>query len=198
MSKIHVMKWKHLFLMVLVLVLNIKGKTWRDIPKYYKSLGYAAVINAIYYKLCKRHLVWEFTPNHFNWRLLRIIHIFIMTPLLVLLFLSKCPKTGFTQLGYLLKWVFFSSIVEYTAHKQRMIQYKHGWNIFWSGVLYLMMYVYSSLFSKRPVVTCFISFCSIVFFIKKFKVPIKSKHPFSRRFDAIVDCFYHSRLEDLL
>lgn len=198
MSKKQLMKWKHIVLILFVLVLSVCGKAWRDFPKHYKSLSYVTIVHMLYYKLCKRHLVWEFTPLSFNWRLLRIIHIFIVTPLLVLLFLSKYPKARWKQLCYLVKWVLSSSIVEYIAHKQKMIQYKHGWNIFWSSILYAMMYVFSSLFKKKPLLTCFLSVCSIVFFVIKFKVPIKSKQSLSRRFDTIVDCFYHSKLEDLL
>ncbi|MBM7571481.1 hypothetical protein JOC48_001977 [Aquibacillus albus] len=133
----------------------------------------------------------------FNWKLLRAAHVIIVTPLLVLLFLSKYPKSLLERIAHIIKWVLGASSVEYVVHKQKMIQYKHGWNIFWSSLIYLMMFVYSSLFTKRPLLTCFLTVCSIVFFISKFKLPIKSKHPFSRRIDMLVDSFYHSFLEDI-
>ncbi len=192
------MRWKHIALMLLVVGLNVGGKTWRDIPKHYKTLCYVMIVHTLYYKLCKRHLVWDFTPLNFNWTILRTIHILIVTPLLVLLFLSKLPNTLYKRMCYLVKWVIYSSGVEYISHKQKLIQYRHGWNIFWSGLLYLMMYVYSFLFTKRPWLTCILTICSIIFFIFKFKVPIKSKHPFSRKIDSIVNCFYFSKLEDIV
>ena len=191
------MRQKHIILILSIIFVNLLGKTWRNFPKYYKSLTYVSIVNSLYYFLCKRHLVWEFIPLGIDWKFLRTVHTIIVTPLIVLLFLSNFPKTFLKQMIYIIKWVLGAILVEFVVHKLKLIQYKHGWNIFWSALLYLKMFVYSHLFTKKPLMTWFLSLCSCTFFIIKFKVPIKKKHVFSRNFGTWVDYFYHSPLEDL-
>ncbi len=166
---------KHIVMVVMILVLNFKEKTWLNIPKYYKGVFYATVCNGLYYHLCKRFLVWEFKPDGIDWRILRGLHMFVVTPLLVLLCLSKFPKSFTQQILHIIKWVFGSSLFEYILAKRNMISFKHGWNIFWSGLLYLKMYLYSFLFIKRPLFTTVLSLCSVVYFIKRFNVPLSKR-----------------------
>lgn len=186
---------KHITLILGILLLS--RNSWRDIPKYYKNIGYVSLFNILYYVLCRRHLLWEFSPIGMNWGLIRFVHVVIITPLLVLTFLSKFPHTLIKQIIYTIKWVITSCIIEYFVHKQKLIIYAHGWNIYWTGLIYTMMFTYSLLFTKRPFLTLFLSLYSTVFFTIKFQVPMKIKHV-SRNFESFVDIYYHSFLEDLV
>ncbi|MGO4889859.1 CBO0543 family protein [Anaerobacillus sp. MEB173] len=188
---------KHFILILSIILYNLFRKSWRAIPKYYKSLVFVSIVNTFYYIVCKRHLVWEFMPVGINWKVIRVAHVIIVTPLLVLSFLSKFPQTLTKQVLYLMKAVFVASSIELLIHKNKLIQYKHGWNIYWTSLLYMKMFVYSYLFTKRPMITCVLTLCSTIFFIVKFKVPVTKKHVFSSRFDKWVDYFYHSFLEDV-
>ncbi len=161
-----------MILIVAIFLLNICGQTWKDVPKYYKSLAYVSFTNALYYYLFKRHLLWEFTPGDMNWKILRKIHIFFISPLLVLFYLSKLPQSLPKQVLHTMKWILASVFVEHYVVKQKMLTFKYGWNTIWSGMIYLQMYVYSYLFLKKPVLTWILSFCSIVFYMIKFKVPL--------------------------
>lgn len=156
---------------------------------------YVSLFNAIYYLLCRRHLVWEFIPIGLNWNFIKLVHTVIVTPLLVLIFLSKMPNTLLKQFIYFISWIIGSSTVEYLIHKKRLISYSHGWNAFWSGLLFIKMFLLSHLFTKRPILTLFLSLCSTVFFIFKFNVPLKISH-ISRYFQPLVDLYYHTILED--
>lgn len=183
---------RHIFLVIIVILLTISSNSFREIPKYYKNMVYVSSFNAIYYFLCRRHLVWEFIPSTgIHWLLLRVVHTMIVTPLLVLVFLSNMPNTLFRQFIHFIHWVTISSAVEYLIHKKHLILYAHSWNVFWSGVLYFKMFLYSHLFTKRPILTLFLSLCSTVYFIFKFNVPLKMNH-FSRYFEPLLDLYYHS------
>ncbi len=192
------MKQKQILLILSIVFLTILRGTWRKLPKYSKSLTYVSLVNIIYYYLCRRHLLWEFMPIGINWNILRVFHVVIVTPLLVLLFLSEFPKGLIKQIKHLTTYVLVSSIVEYFLNQKKFIQYKHGWNIFWSSLIYMKMYLYSYLVIKRPVLTSVLTSFSVIYFIKKFNIPINTKHKFSRRYDRLVDYFYHSFLEDLI
>ncbi|OLO27038.1 hypothetical protein BTR23_21120 [Alkalihalophilus pseudofirmus] len=165
------MKQKQILILIPILLLTLSGRTWKNFPKYYKSLAYVSFFNSFYYYLCKRYLLWEFPPEGFHWRLLRSMHIFFITPMLVLAFLSKFPESLPRQLTYLIKWTVGSTMVEHFAVKENVIIFKHGWNIFWSGLIYLLMYSFSYLLTKKPFVTWFLSFYSLIFFLTFFKVP---------------------------
>lgn len=187
---------KHIILVWSIILLTITSKSWRDIPKYFKNMVFASSFNGLYYLLCRRHLVWEFIPDGINWFNIRAAHSIIVTPLLVLVFLSKMPSTIFKKIIHVIRWITISSAVEYFIHKKHLILYAHGWNIFWSGVLYLKMFMYSYLFTKRPILALFLSLYSTIFFIFKFHVPLRIKH-FSRYMEPLVDLYYHTFLGDV-
>ncbi|AST90997.1 hypothetical protein [Sutcliffiella sp. NC1] len=187
---------QHFALVVGIILISFFNKSIRDIPKYYKSLLYVSSFNLIYYYLCKRHLVWEFIPTGVNWLIIRIAHVIIVTPLLVVIFLSKMPVTFFKKCIHLLRSVFIATVVEFFAHKKQLILYAHGWNIYWSSLLYGKMFMYSYLFTRKPLTTLFLSLCSTVFLIFKFKVPLKRKH-ISEYFKPFTDLYYHTFIEDL-
>lgn len=189
--------YQHVAVVLSIILWGIFSHSFKDVRKYYKSMVYVSSFNGIYYYLCQRHLVWEFIPSGIHWMIIRLIHVFIVTPVITLIFLSKLPSELNRQIVYLIKWVIIASIVEYLAYKKKLILYAHGWNIFWSGLIYLKMFVCSYLFTKRPVTTLYLSFCCCVFFVVKFKVPLKMKH-YSKYFEPLIDIYYHTSLESRL
>lgn len=169
------MKQKQILLILIIVLINVFTKSWKVAPKYYKSLLYVIFWNCFYYYICKRHLVYEFVNGGFNWKLLRAIHIFIVTPSITLLYLAKLPKSLPKQAVYTIKWVFVSFVVETFLNKQKLIKFKYGWNVFWSTLIYFQMYVTSYLLMSRPILTSFLSLSSLIFFIVKFKVPMSKR-----------------------
>ena len=165
-------QYRQVIPVLLLFILIIKTGAWRNISKYYKNLLYVIFMNCIYYYFCKRHLLWEFNVKKSNWRLLRVVHIFIVTPLLTLLNLSYFPKTIPDMILHLFKAVSISLILEIFALKYKLIRFKHDWNLFWSGVIYLKMYLYSYIFTRNAVLTWILSFASLIMFIIKFKIPL--------------------------
>ncbi|MGM0904701.1 MAG: CBO0543 family protein [Bacillota bacterium] len=128
---------------------------------------------------------------------IRFVHTLFVTPFLTLIFLSNLPKEVCNQFFYLIRWVLIASLVEYLAHKKKLILYAHGWNVFWSSILYLMMFICSYLFTKYPINTLVLSLYSTLFYVYKFQVPLRRKH-YSKYYEALVDLRYHTWLEDLL
>ncbi|WP_372459125.1 CBO0543 family protein [Alkalihalobacillus deserti] len=166
---------RHITLILLVFLLNVTKKSWRHVPKYYKSLLYVSFINAFYYYLCKNYLLWEFRPKNVNRKLLRAIHILFVTPTLALLSLISFPDTLNKQLIHIGKWTFLSTLSEYLAFKLKLIDYRHGWNFFWSGIIFSILYVFSYLHTKKPIETWILSVHTLVFFIVQFNIPLGSR-----------------------
>ncbi|OIJ18746.1 hypothetical protein BKP45_15795 [Anaerobacillus alkalidiazotrophicus] len=169
------MKQKQLMIILLVLFINIKKRSWRQLPKYYKSLAYVSFFNCFYYYICKRYLLWEFTAHGFQWRILRAVHIFIVAPLITLGCLSNFPSSINKQIIHIFKWTIGSTLVEYIAVKNKILIFKHGWNILWSSLIYLQMYTFSYYHTKNPLQTWICSIFFVVSFIIKFNVPLKKR-----------------------
>ncbi|MFC0560050.1 CBO0543 family protein [Halalkalibacter alkalisediminis] len=157
------MKQKHITLIMLVVLLNVSKKSWKQVPKYYKSLAYVSFINAFYYYLCRNYFLWEFRPRKINRKWLRAVHILFVTPSLALLSLSSYPETLNKQIWHIGKWSFLSTFGEYIAVKMKLIDYRHGWNVFWSGIIFTILYVYSYLHTKKPMETWILSVVTLVF-----------------------------------
>lgn len=187
---------KHIILIVSILFLTITKVSRRDVSKYYKNMIFVGFFNTMYYRICKRHLLWEFTPIGINKMVLRFIHMLLVTPLMVVSFLSEIPKTLLKKWIYFAQWILLSTFVEYVVHKNKLIYYAHGWNLLWSGLMYAKMYVYSFLFTKQPVKTLLLSLCSTLYFMKKFHVPLKKKH-YSKYIHPKAVFYFHSFVKEL-
>lgn len=166
----------HLALVLWLLFLNIRKKTWIHLHKYSSSMIYVMFFNALYYYLAKKKLPWDFRSEIFDKRIVRSLHIFLINPLLILLFLSSFPKSLLKQIIYILKWLSITSSVEWFALKKyKAIFFQHGWNMWWSALVYLKMFVFSYLLTKKPVLTVGLSTFSILFFLIVFKIPLRNE-----------------------
>ncbi|WP_411955547.1 CBO0543 family protein [Alkalibacillus sp. S2W] len=163
----------HIIVSLLLLALNIQKKTWRNLPKYYHVLIYVSVFNCLYYVLCRNSLMWELKCKTLSTRAVRVLHILVVVPLLILLYLSDVPKSLSKQIVYICKWIMVSMFVEFIGQKLKMISFHNGWNLYWSILIYTKMYIYSMLMVKKPLLTWMISIVSTIFFLLKFKVPVK-------------------------
>ncbi|UCZ53616.1 hypothetical protein LGQ02_02115 [Bacillus shivajii] len=132
---------------------------------------------------------------------------FLITPLFVLSYLSRIPETFLKKIIHTTKWVAYSTFLEHIIHEQKMIQFKYGWNVYWSGLVYFKMYIFSYLYPKRPLLTWLLSICSAIFFIWKFNVPltkrllkgpififVPTRYKFLTNYKILFDSFWHSSM----
>lgn len=168
------MKRNQVILLLFTLILATAGSL-KHLPKHYKEVGFISFFNAFYYYICKRYLLWEFRPRGIDWRIIRAVHTFVTTPLVVLSSLAKFPKTMPNQIVHVLKWTFISTYLEHVIAQQKLIRFKHGWNIYWSGLIYLKMYTYSYLHTKNATFTWILSIGTAIFYVLRFKIPFKKR-----------------------
>ncbi|GAE32190.1 hypothetical protein JCM9152_3712 [Halalkalibacter hemicellulosilyticusJCM 9152] len=167
------MKQKHLGFILILIFVNVFLRTWRIPPRYYKSIAYVFFINSCYYYLFKKKLLWDFNSAYSNTYVLRALHLFIGTPLLVLTCLAYFPKKLSKQSIYILTWTLGSTCIEYIASKSKLIIYHNGWNIFWSCCIYFKMYTFSYLFQIKPILTWGLSAISLLFYMIRFQIPVE-------------------------
>ncbi|ADU30455.1 hypothetical protein Bcell_2195 [Evansella cellulosilytica DSM 2522] len=164
---------KHVVMIFILFILNLRIKTLYKFKSNLPTLLYGVFVNFIYYILCNHHLLWEFTSPQLKVKTLRKMHIFLSTPMIILLFLTNMPKKMSMRILHVMKFTIASTIFEWFAlRKLNMIVFQHGWTILWSGIVYLKMFVYCYLFTKNRIITGFFSIMSVCFFLFQFRVPL--------------------------
>ncbi|GAE36815.1 hypothetical protein [Halalkalibacter akibai] len=167
---------KQVFFIIAVTLISACGRPWRCLPKYYKSLLFISFMNSLYYYLYKRNLLWVLNPTKgLHWKLLRALHIFYVTPTIALSFASKIPKNNAAKICYFMIWVIVSTSVEQYVMKRGLISFKHGWNAYWSGFIYINLYLFTYLFVKKPILTVILSVVSISYIIREFPIKFESR-----------------------
>ena len=118
--------------------------------------------------------MWDFKSRIFKPKVIRALHILIINPLLILLYLSNVPKPFLKKVIYISKWVLISTFTEWIGKKKfKMLTFDHGWHLGWSMCIYIKLYIFSLLMIKRPLLTWIFSIISTVYFLYIFKVPLK-------------------------
>ena len=163
----------HLILLLWIFLLNIKNRTLHNIHKHVDSILYVGASNFLYYFLCKDYILWDFKSKLVSSKTVRMMHLLLIMPLVLLLYLEHFPRRKSDQLMYISKWVVSSAIVECIGQKYfKMIYFDNGWNMKWSIWIYMKMYIFSILFKKKPLVTLFASLGVTSFLLIRFKVPL--------------------------
>ena len=163
----------HILLLTWLFQENTKNKTWKQLPKYYPNILYVSMFNWFYYFLVGNKLLWELQSSIINRKTLKIIHICIINPLLILFYLSNLPDTFVKQFIYVVRWIIISTMVERLFYKEGKIAFYRGWNIGWSMVIYIKMYIFCLLFNKKPILTLILSIIDTICFLLKFKIPVR-------------------------
>jgi len=163
----------HILSALVLLLLNVHFKTWRDLRETSGGILYVVLFNGLFYVLSKdmHPLPWVFNSKSMKPKALLYFHLILIMPLLILLFLSNRPRSLPQKISYVLKWTIGSSVVELIGHKLHAISFYHGWRIGWSTLLYLKMYTFCELILVKPWLTMVLSIGSTIFFLQKFNVP---------------------------
>lgn len=164
----------HILSALALLFLNIRYKTWRKLDAMWPGVLYVVLFDGLFYILSKdmHPLPWVFNSKIMKPKTLQLLHLFIIMPLLLSLFLAKSPQSLCRKITYALKWTVGSTLIETTGHKLSAIFFYHGWKIRWSALLYIKMYMFSQLILVKPKLIMILSLLSTVFYVKKFNVPI--------------------------
>ncbi|WP_370529775.1 hypothetical protein [Alkalihalobacillus sp. AL-G] len=158
----------HVTVLLWLLFQNIKKETWKQYKTLYSSVCYVMSFNLLFYFLRIQKLPWDFKSSYFKTKTLRVLHLFLVTPLLIFSYLSTYPKTLFKQTIYIIKWVSFSSLIEVIALTFKAISYKGRWNIGWSVLIYFLMFLFSKSIQKKPVFTIALSVLTTILLDKIF------------------------------
>jgi hypothetical protein len=132
----------------------------RDWKKYYPSMLFAALGNALYEILCYKYQLWSMEPNGVVYSIIpMLLLILVGMPLSTWVFLSKYPFTSsiYKESIYVSFFVIVFIVLEYVSVKLGAISYHHGWNLGWSLVFVIVMFIVIRLHYSKPILALLIS-----------------------------------------
>ncbi|WP_311198900.1 CBO0543 family protein [Paenibacillus hexagrammi] len=116
---------------------------------------FAALSNALYEIICYRYQLWQMEPNGLPVAMIpMLLLILIGMPLSTWVYLSNYPtQTGFFKQGsYIAFFTLIFVLLELISVQLGSITYHNGWNLCWSFVFDLIMFIMLRVHHRHPLV----------------------------------------------
>jgi len=158
---------------ILFLLMGWRFGDWRNFKKYYPTILYFIIGDLLYNLFTYNAPLWKYSkdfifPNHTLVNLWTMITIY---PATVLTYLFHFPKKKIRQIFYILFWVIVFIIWELlNLHIFGLINHSNGWNMWWSFLFDIIIFIMLPIHHKRPLVAWGLSFIIIIFFLIVFNV----------------------------
>ncbi|NWQ42879.1 hypothetical protein MLOOGBEN_19440 [Bacillus sp. EB106-08-02-XG196] len=147
----------------------------RDWRKYYPSMLFAALGNALYEVLCYKFQLWKMEPNGVGYSMIPMLLLILLgMPLSTWVFLSKYPyKSGIYKKGiYISFFILVFIVLEYVSVRLGAISYHNGWNLGWSLLFVVVMFMVIRLHFSRPILALIVSIPFSLFLCMIFEVTL--------------------------
>ncbi|MFX3624450.1 MAG: CBO0543 family protein [Ectobacillus sp.] len=147
---------------------------WRNFNKYYPTILYLMVGDLLYNFLNADKLLWRYhgniPPNH---TLITILIMIVSYSATVLIYLSRFPKTRGKQILWICFWIVLYGGIECINEKIGLISHHYGWNMWWSLLLDVMLFLMLLLHYKKPLLAWGLSVPLTLFWWFLFGVPVE-------------------------
>ena len=155
------------------LLLGWKLGNWRKIEKYYPTILFLIIGDLLYNIFTYSDPTWSYNknwifPNHTLANLWIMITVY---PATVMIYLFHFPKKKRKQIFYIIFWVILYVIAEiFGLHVFNFIDHFNGWNMWWSLLFDIILFVMLYIHYKRPLLAWGLSIIVIIFFLNVFNV----------------------------
>lgn len=157
----------HLILLLLLLAAAWRWADWKNWKLYYPTMLYSAAMNLLYEIFSNdQFFLWQIQPDFiFPPILAKLLHIFVINPLITLLYLSKALSTLPGKLYHTVKWVVLLIIGEWVAFQFGAIIYANGWSLAWSLLFVVVMFLMLWLHHNKTLWALLLSMPCILFYL---------------------------------
>ncbi|KAA9022301.1 CBO0543 family protein [Niallia endozanthoxylica] len=158
---------------IMCIVLGLRFGDWRNIEKYYPTILFLVIGDLLYNIFTYSNPTWNYNeswlfPNH------TLANVWIMItvyPATVMIYLYHFPKKRVNQVFYIAFWVILYVITEIIGlHVLDLIDHFNGWNMWWSFLFDIILFVMLYIHYKRPFLAWGLSILVIIFFLNVFDV----------------------------
>ncbi|HVI20877.1 MAG TPA: CBO0543 family protein [Bacillus sp. (in: firmicutes)] len=155
------------------IVLGWKLGDWRKIDKYYPTILFLIIGDLLYNLFTYSNPTWSYNknwifPNHTLANLWIMITVY---PATVIVYLYHFPKKRIKQIFYIVFWVILYVLTEILGlHVFGLIDHFNGWNMWWSLLFDIILFVMLYIHYKLPFLAWGLSIIVIIFFLHVFDV----------------------------
>ena len=132
-------------LTILLLLVTWRYGDWRNWRKYYQTILFIVLVNLFSYVLTFDYPLWLFHESFFipNRMINEFRLDFLFMPAIILFYLTNYPYGvgRLRQLVYIVGWGTFWTSTEAFYVYNNVYTYHNGWNIWWSSVVWYLMFV---------------------------------------------------------
>ena len=146
---------------------------WDNWMQYYPTMLFSMAANLVYEVIFSEYPMWAMEPNGLPNRTLNILLLSLIgMPLSTLLYLSYFPfeHSWLIKIGYVILFIGLFVIMEYVAVRLRSISYHNGWNLFYSALFDIAIFVILLVHYLNPLWALGMSFGVLAVMMIKFKV----------------------------
>ncbi|MFL6559462.1 MAG: CBO0543 family protein [Bacillus sp. (in: firmicutes)] len=148
----------------------------RNWKLYYPTMLFASLGNVLYELVCYKYQLWQMEPNGLSFAMIpMLLLILIGMPISTWIFLSKYPfgKRIISQVLYISFFVALFIILEYFSVKGGSITYHHNWNLLWSTIFVVVMFIIIRIHFHRPLIALILSGIFTLFLCLIFNVTLE-------------------------
>lgn len=136
---------------------------WRNWHKYYPTIVFMIAVDLLHCILTYNHPLWLFHKTLPNHTLNSLLIMFTAFPATVLIYVSHYPRSPIMKILYVTFWVFIYSGIEMSSYYFGGITYQNGWNLGFSVLLNVILFVLLRVHFYRPLLAWGIVFLITVF-----------------------------------
>lgn len=132
----------------------------RNWQRYYPSLLFASLGNALYELICYKYQLWQMEPNGLPFAMIPILLLILIgMPVSTWIYLSKYPseKGLYSQIMYIAVFCVLFVLLEFLSVKGGAITYHNDWNLLWSLLFVIVMFVVLRIHYLRPLLALILS-----------------------------------------
>ncbi len=146
---------------------------WKNWRKYYPTILFFIAGDLIHNVVTSDYHLWryqgELPPNHV---LINLMIMFVVYPATTFIYLKYSIKGWNHFLFQWILWVFLYSIIEFINSRIGLISYHHNWNIWWSVLANIILFLSLRIHIRYPLGAWLIFLVNMIAIIMFFKVPI--------------------------
>lgn len=151
-----------------------KWSDWRNWKSYYSTILFFIVGDLIYNFVAYNHPLWELTSPKLGVTFSVLLVNITSWPASTLLYLTHFPLSGkFRKTLYILIWVIIFTLIELVFSWFGYLKYSNGWNIGWSILFDIVMFLLLKIHHEKPPIAWTLAFLlgtTIIYFF----IPLSS------------------------
>lgn len=160
---------------IFCLLLMWRFGDWKNYKKFYSTILFMIMGDLMYNLFTYQAPTWKYNPDFLllNHTIVNLWVMITVYPATVLIYLSHFPEKKGRQILYILFWVFLYGVIELVGYYIfDAIDHFNGWNMGWSLLFDLILFIMLPIHHKRPLLAWGLSLIVIIVLLNIFNVNI--------------------------